>query len=1648
MQNHYSSTSEVEGKRLNLSRNDEVVADYLEEHTASPRSENNSQSKVDAATPIANFGSSPVRSIRTDLHPRDFHASQSLLFPLVKDPNSTSEGGASQTISTSLFDRLVKEVQHFLLSSFLSHPTLRSLLVLPSSSSYANNWSASEEVVMPLETNGEKENGEKMNFSLQPHFETALSSPPCTFPSQLSGGELRHDFTLDASFVASPSSSPPATFTPAEEMGTRTDDAPATTAWSGASLPSGSQDSHLRFPVVLVRDFPFPLRGGTRSPIFSAASALSEMKAGSLPRGVGEMSPTETHATTAMRVEIHYCDPKHEVAKCHGLHLFLLARRVHLKHSRKEAIPPHAFATSINGNSSIGEGGFGRSQSVGNVTDQVDTSGTSSPDYLLWMTTTSSHLNTFFLSVLWTASCNLFSSGGPLQLDVQLGIHRQSGMCSLLTQQGFLFSNILQPPPPLAYGGPLRLPSIFPMSSTAVPCFVAGSAQRREESAAFVTTTQRSYDEVDHFVTGTVNASSVSVGMPSPVRVFRGLTSVYTSFSTLHRFLVALSTPRAFCVRSDDRGAFSFSPSLSFAAASPPGGNGGGGSDGARASVIRRTNCASLANNLPPSHYFMSQFFDLPFLSISGLPPISSDTTALSSAECESGGSEMVQYLLEYFKWQLGQRARTREWRRLRNDRSSNTALVHALDRGGGTGPPMLGLKSKTPSCCISLRKLYKYSIPRQTSMFQWKSIWKELIEGYNLVLSTRCGDTTYPIGLTSYPIECIEFQLQFHQLDEEEVRHSEALNPFTDGALRNGFIAETCTIKGRAVLGKQDDGQSKVIQKIRPVLRNYLKLLRRSLDCTDAVSKCFQQSISDHSPSEFRRNSASTAADSRILSLIHGGGSPVEEDGEQEPLPRRLAKRAVTRVMDVAKSDASMQLALVNHLADGSDAKREGKTRFPQATSEGLSSALKETLDVDSADSFMDIHSILQDLGLSSPVNPSAGSTGDLKNEERSPQATSENTSTVHDLRHGYLPGSFLCRFAFYAAEQFNNNTEEDDWLLILMDMWLMCLDEIEKYLQMSKKFPENATKILRKLFIILGLPKTDYESCEASAVDLSQTLLVQKMQFLSYCVYHLLETASSSNGNTGEHMLTAMHQGKPQQLNRDGVDHMESKILSSDQVNSDGKVREKEGGKENRDDAEAEEWMDGEVELFSDEEEDSSLSPIIKLITNGERFFPPPQLPTLPSTLDTLMEQSVAQSSASELAVAPLSKLFSLRVFNDMCLFLYCNQGRVVRFPDYVQWVSPQDFHRPVQEPCFDDNAYLSERMKIPAEVAIWRQDQTDRGLPSVGDHNACEENHLQLPVFSEGRKSGNGASHLHVGGEEQLNKSSGDTEESAPSLSTDTNNVWWILWCRAFPLSRSEIISHSVCYFDKALELVQWMKNSLSPTALCLELIQASVANAMHRLLVELPTCPSSSSQRCISSASVFRKFLQQKVSTIYHQIFPISNIFNMGVASFAACGVSGMLPTPGAQEIDGVQSRLQVAMGELFSMEIAVCSLKDLESLFSQVHRGANASSKSQLRSGEEHTYPAQLLVCPMAKPCEGERSERLNLALVTISLEDWFKYFVVLFSKKKPSVVDTQVRLTCLAERPAGTAPCFQQLVAHIKPPEEIRLSLTLSQEVL
>ncbi|KAG8345429.1 hypothetical protein TRVL_03734 [Trypanosoma vivax] len=325
-------------------------------------------------------------------------------------------------------------------------------------------------------------------------------------------------------------------------------------------------------------------------------------------------------------------------------------------------------------------------------------------------------------------------------------------------------------------------------------------------------------------------------------------------------------------------------------------------------------------------------------------------------------------------------------------------------------------------------------------------------------------------------------------------------------------------------------------------------------------------------------------------------------------------------------------------------------------------------------------------------------------------------------DIRSVYFPGSLLCRFAYVCATSLDSCEE-------VCLLWQLVVMRLKSFLSGGAAMGS----LLQQLAGTIGLPETD-------EIDHNLPLLVQKLYFLSYCVRRM---------------------------------HQESKRMSIGHA-ADG----------------WDDWVEEEVERsegdaksfdFSSKQCSDAVNRGKRLITNGEPLMEPEAIPLPPCTSDIFYARSseLEKLGTAHVAQCVRAHMQSEHLFNDMCLFLYVNgaqDGRVVRFPDFVQWHSPRDFVQPPSragaaagEQCSarDDNEYLSKRMH-------------------------------------------------------------------RPSAEHPTEGIWWSLWDRATPRPRSEIIAQSFDAYEQARLTLNWLEHHLSSASLLLETVNANFSNALHRML----------------------------------------------------------------------------------------------------------------------------------------------------------------------------------------------------------------------
>ncbi|KAG5502884.1 hypothetical protein JKF63_04655 [Porcisia hertigi] len=420
---------------------------------------------------------------------------------------------------------------------------------------------------------------------------------------------------------------------------------------------------------------------------------------------------------------------------------------------------------------------------------------------------------------------------------------------------------------------------------------------------------------------------------------------------------------------------------------------------------------------------------------------------------------------------------------------------------------------------------------------------------------------------------------------------------------------------------------------------------------------------------------------------------------------------------------------------------------------------------------------------------------------------------------------------------------------------------------------------------------------------------------------------------------------------------------------------------------------------------------TPVRRLITNGEVLCVPPPLPQPMTTADELLQRSIELNSLGAVAVesASVEWLQTDALYNDMCLFLYVNkahEGCVVRFPDFVQWHSPRDFVNAAESLSgpLNDNDYLSERM--------------------------------------------------------QLQESERDTSDGKSST-----HVWWSLWRRAIPRSHDDIIKSLFRPLEQAANVLDWLA-SMPTTRLLLEVSNASIANALHRLLCHryilgddgapqpsgggrsrdktnrspTPFPPTSEASAHTIPATprirALHRYVWDKCSALTKDVEAASALL-LSHSGTLGVGVAAQESMVGSEDMlnETLRGLFSNALHHLGEIEVSVCTAVTLQYLLG-------------LSTNPEAAAAIHALSSPAALS-QQHLATNLQMRAVTVSMATWSTAFAKQFVRAETREVhESMVRLTCMAERPLNTGACFQQLVVHQDASRSLRLALALTKEVL
>ncbi|CBZ34785.1 hypothetical protein, conserved [Leishmania donovani] len=555
-------------------------------------------------------------------------------------------------------------------------------------------------------------------------------------------------------------------------------------------------------------------------------------------------------------------------------------------------------------------------------------------------------------------------------------------------------------------------------------------------------------------------------------------------------------------------------------------------------------------------------------------------------------------------------------------------------------------------------------------------------------------------------------------------------------------------------------------------------------------------------------------------------------------------------------------------------------------------------------------------------------------------------------DLRRSYFPDSFFARFAFVCATQVPHPTD-------VQALWRLCLDALHRLLLDAPH--EQKKKSWQRLLDCLAMPPED------PPVDLGRPLLTQKLQLLRYAQEALLRSLEDN--------------GSPTTATPAASTKEEENVAATS----------------------------------------LTASPVRYLITNGEVLCVPPPLPQPPTTADEVVKRAVELNSLDATAVesASVEWLQTDALYNDMCFFLYVNkahEGRIVRFPDFVQWHSPRDFvasagaesttspsvERPSRS--LSDNDYLSERMQ--------RQQKE------------C------------GASGGKGSAH-----------------------------VWWSLWRRATPRSRDDIVHGLFQPLEQATKILAWLA-AMPTEELLLEVSNASIANALHHMLCHrcvlgddganqpsgrgrpshkadrssrMPLSTPEAAHYTIPATPRIRdlhRYVREKCAALTKDVEAASALFLTSRGAFG----EGAAAQQSAAESEAMITEMlhgffANALHQLGEIEVSVCTAVALQYLLG-------------FSTNPEVAATVHALSSPAAMS-QQHQATSLQMRIVTVSMATWSTAFAKQFARAETrEVQESMLRLTCMAERPLDTCACFQQLVVHQDASRSLRLALALTKEVL
>lgn len=836
---------------------------------------------------------------------------------------------------------------------------------------------------------------------------------------------------------------------------------------------------------------------------------------------------------------------------------------------------------------------------------------------------------------------------------------------------------------------------------------------------------------------------------------------------------------------------------------------------------------------------------------------------------------------------------------------------------------------------CISIRKEYHLKVPWRfpatgLSSDCTRMTWTAIMERENTATQLLCGPWTHPFGTAQPPLLYLRLRAQWNQLQDVEAVEADKrgyLSLFKTpppptaarGAQRKCTITVQAVVRGEEQL---DHAAAKTLQS--RVLTPYLEWVRHA---NTTVPNRQDAGLSQATTP--RRGRGGSAEDRE---------SEADEGGSDTRLSEVWTGQLVDMVVGAGIHASVLQDALLSNFSE---------EPVDIAT---LGAGRSATM----ADRLQSLWQRMASQQGGSGMSPKGGS----------PVASVGKRASHKDLRSAYFPESFFSRFAYVCASHVPNPSD-------VQVLWQACV------LRIKRLFDNGRMESLKSLLACLAMPQ------RSPAVDLGNSLLIQKLHLLHYCVQALIEKHS---GGTGGKVVR----------NRDGTVSPSGASLCSPRREADGWDDVDAGGADDYEETTLSvsatskgippdvSALDAVPSIFG------PTASVLHLITNKEVMVIPPVIPPPPLTSDLILQRAAELNALGASAVAHATRawLQSDALYNDMCVFLYVNkasEGHVVRFPDFIHWHSPRDFCLPppdllVDSSALSDNDYLSERMQ---------------------------------------------------------------------KLEDSTSHVWWSLWNRAVPRSPEDVIRSSFHPHEQAVLALRWL-GDLSECDLLVEVVNASIANALHRLLTHRMVLgdgpanttdqassggwpPSTATTReprkqCIPALSAY---VRQRCTSLTREVEGASSLYYSTFRS----GEEGCAVVDGS-EMELIFNMYGTAIAQLNEIETSICTAIAVHYLL-RCHSEVDS----------EDVATARALSSPAA--AADNSSSSLILQAHTLHPTSWRSCFAhYLTHPDDQEEQEVMMRLTCMAERPLGTSSCFQQLVVLQDVSQSLRLALILSREVL